>query len=295
MNSIGKLYQELGEQAKAKHYYEMAMRSEWGKPPASAWSDKASLSFVAVGGNASSQTTGFANEYTYNWSAASALAFNASAVRVATRLATYSATGSSPDNFQLSNTTADQVTVADYTASARFTQNLTERTLWFAGGGWERNLPAGIDNRAVVSAGTGYWWTRTERRTFHTDLGLGYTKAIPVVEAPGFPVSYATVNVIVAYEQKVNMGAEFTSSLSWANSLRESGNFLAIWHNDLSTTLSRRLALKVGYALTYNNRPAFQAVPIILAAPAAPVVSGQALVRLKPLDTLFTMGMVLSL
>ena len=211
LNSIGKVYQDLGDQAKSMHYYELALQQEWGKPTAPAWSDKASLSYVAVGGNASSQTTGFANEYTYSWSAASALTFKASAVRVATRLATYSATGSSPANFVLSNTAADQVTVADYTASARFAQNLTDRTLWFAGGGWERNIPAGIDNRAMECAGVGYWWTRTDRRTFQTDLGLGYTKAIPVVEAPGFPVSYATINAIVTYEQNMGLPANHVS------------------------------------------------------------------------------------
>jgi len=94
--------------------------------------------------------------------------------------------------------------------------------------------------------------------------------------------------------QNIYTGAVFTSTLSWTNALRESGNFLAVWHNDLSTTINRRLALKVGYAMTYNSRPAFQAVPIVPAAPAPPVVSGQALVQLKPLDTLFTMGLVLS-
>lgn len=51
--------------------------------PKQPWSDKASLSYVAVGGNASSQSLGFANEYKYAWSDAS-FAFNLGGVRVAT-------------------------------------------------------------------------------------------------------------------------------------------------------------------------------------------------------------------
>ena len=37
-----------------------------------------------------------------------------------------------------------QVTTADYTANARFAQNLSDRFLWFAATGWERNIPAGL-------------------------------------------------------------------------------------------------------------------------------------------------------
>jgi tetratricopeptide (TPR) repeat protein len=294
LNNLGGLYRDLGEPAKARNAFELALQQEWGKPSVPLWVDKANLSFVAMGGNASSQTMGFANEFTYNWSAASALAINAAAVRVASRVASTSATGSSPSNFELSNTETDQVTAADYTANARFAQDLTEKYLWFAGGGWERNIPAGIDNRAVGSVGAGVWWTRSDRRSVQTDLGLGYTKAVPVVQSPGFPVSYATVTAVVAYYQKIGAAAAFTSNLSWANALRESGNFLAVWHNDLETTISRRLALKVGYTVTYNNRPAFQAVPIVLAGSVPPVVVGQTFVELKKLDTLFNLGLVVS-
>ena len=115
-----------------------------------------------------------------------------------------------------------------------------------------------------------------------------------VVEAPGFQVSYATGNVVVNVEQKLGSTTLFDSNLAWADSLKEESNYLATWHNDLSTTLSRRLALKLGYVMTYNNRPASQAVPIILTGSAPPVVLGHALVQLKKLDTLFNLSLVIS-
>ena len=294
LKSIGKVYQDLGDPSKAFHYNEQALQVEWAIPPIPPWTDKASLSFLVVGGNATSQSFGFSNDYTRNWSAASALTFSLAAVRVATRMTTYSATGSSPTSFELSSTETSQVTTADYTANARFAQNLSERVLWFAATGWERNIPAGLDDRTVGSAGMGYWWKKTDRTKVRTDFGLGYTKAVPVVEAPGFQVSYATGNVVVNVEQKLGSTTVFDSNLAWADSLNEERNYLATWHNDLSTTLSRRLALKMGYVMTFNNRPASQAVPIILTGSAPPVVLGHALVELKKLDTLFNLSLVIS-
>jgi tetratricopeptide (TPR) repeat protein len=294
LSSIGKVYRDLGNQAKAFQFEEQALRREWGNPPLPPWTDKASLSFLVVSGNATSQSFGFSNDYTRNWSDASALTIGLAAVRVATRLTTYSATGSSPTSFTLSSTQTDQVTTADYTANARFAQNLTEEILWFAAGGWERNLPAGLDDRTVGSAGLGYWWTRTPRSKFRTDLGLGYTKAVPVVEAPGFQVSYATGNMVVSYERKLGAASVFASNLNGADSLTEGRNFLAVWRNDLSTSLSRRLTLKVGYVMTYNNRPASQAVPIFLTGSAPPVTLGNTLVELKKLDTILSASLVVS-
>ncbi|HJV22453.1 MAG TPA: hypothetical protein VJ570_07145, partial [Holophagaceae bacterium] len=68
--------------------------------PAPAWTDKASLSFVSVGGNAQSSSLGFANEYLYKWTDAS-FAFNLAGVRVNTTNITRSATGTSATNYTL--------------------------------------------------------------------------------------------------------------------------------------------------------------------------------------------------
>ena len=55
--------------------------------PRRPWSDKATLSYISVDGNAKSQSFGFANEYKYTWSRSS-LVFKAGGVRVGTRSST---------------------------------------------------------------------------------------------------------------------------------------------------------------------------------------------------------------
>jgi putative salt-induced outer membrane protein YdiY len=296
LRDLGGLCDDLGEKGKALGYFQQALQRELGKPgpPAPNWTDKASLSFVDVGGNAVSQSLGFSNQFIYNWTTASSLAFNAGAVRVSSRTTTYAATGSSPTSFTLATLETNAVTTADYQANVRYAQDLTERLLWFAGAGWERNLPAGIAGRTAGSAGLGYWWIRTDSRKFRTDLGAGYTHAAPVTRAPGFRVDYATWNAAASFEQKVGAASVLTSNLGGAAATGDARNFLVGWHNEFSTAVSRRLALKVGYVLSYNNRPASEAVPIIRTGSVPAALLGQTFVTLKKLDTQFTTSLVIS-
>lgn len=222
------------------------------------------------------------------------MTFNLQVVRIATQNTTYSATGSSPSRFTLVTTRTDQVTTADYLAKLRFAEDLGSRWQAFSEAGWERNIPAGIVGRTAWSAGLGYWWIRTDRRKVRTDLGAGYTHAEPVTPAPGFQIGFATWNAAVAYEQKIGSGSAFSSHLNGADATGDASNFLVVCRNDFSTNLSRRLALSVGYGLTYNNRPASQTVPILQTGSTPPVVLGQAFVPLRRLDTQFTTGLVIS-
>ena len=247
-----------------------------------------------VGGNAVSQSVGLANEFNYHWNDGASVAFNLQAVRISTRTAAYSATGSSSTSYTLDTTRTSQAATADYLAKLRFAKDLGDRFLDFAEGGWERNIPAGIESRTAGSAGLGYWWIRTDTRTVRTDLGAGYTHAQPVVEAPGFRIGYATWNAAANFQQKFGAASVFTSNLSAAAATGDLANLLAVWLNDFSTSLTRRLALKVGYTMTYNNRPASQAVPILLGGSSPPVVVGQAFVTLKKLDSQFTTSLVIS-
>ncbi len=116
LNDIGNVYRDQDDQAKAVDFYQQALQRELGKPGPRRpnWTDKASLSFVDVSGNAKSQSFGFSNEFIYNWTDATALTVNAGAVRVATDTTTCSATGSSPDSFTLARTETNLVTTEEY-------------------------------------------------------------------------------------------------------------------------------------------------------------------------------------
>lgn len=296
LNDLARVAGDLGRTEQALAFNQQALQRELDKPPSPAprWADKASLSFVDVGGNAVSQTIGLANELTYRWSEAGTLTFNLQAVRIATHSTTYSAEGSSPASFTLATERTDQVTTADYLSRLRFAEDLGRGFLAFTEGGWERNIPAGIKDRTAGSAGLGYWWISTDTCKVRTDLGAGYTHAEPVTPAPGFQIGYGTWNGAASYDQKIGASAAFASRLNGAFDTGDLANYLAVWTNDFTTSLTRRLSLKVGYSLTYNNRPASQAVPIVLGGSVPPVVLGHAFVTLKKLDSQFLTSLVIS-
>ncbi|WLT29955.1 YdiY family protein [Geothrix sp. PMB-07] len=262
--------------------------------PKQAWSDKGSLSYVSVGGNAASQSLGFANEYKYTWSDA-AFAFNLGGVRVSTTTFARSASGTSLANATVVQTSDTETSSESYYANLRYDRNLSDRLQWFASGGWERNLPAGLEARTSALAGLGHWWIKEDRTKCFTDAGLGYTKETQVFRPAGADTGYATFRLGAKVEQKVFATSLLASELTLSDSLKHSQNYLAVWRTAFTTNLSSRLALKVAYDVTYKNQPASVAVDVTQTPVATPpVVIGQVPYQLKKTDTVFTTSLVVT-
>ncbi len=262
--------------------------------PKRPWSDKAALSYVAVGGNASSQSLGFTNEFKYTWADAT-FAFNAGGVRVATTTIDRSALGSSLATATVQETRTSKTSTETYYANLRYDHNITERLLWFGAAGWERNLPAGLEARYTGLVGLGYWWTKEDRTKFFTDAGVGYTKETPVFRPVGTEDGFATFRLGAKFEKKLFATSSFTSELNLSDSFKDTQNYLAVWRNGFTTNLSSRLALKVGYDVTYKNKPAFVGVDVVQTPVATPpVILGQVPFQLKKTDTVFTTSLVIN-
>ncbi len=272
----------------------VALLAQAPAAPPSNWTDKASLSYVSVGGNAQSQSLGFANEYLYKWTDSS-FAFNVAGVRVSTTNITRSASGTSATNYTLVETKTQQTTTEAYNSLLRYDHKLSAQTFWFGAGTWDRNRPSGLDNRYKGILGVGVTWSESDRTKFRTDFGLGYTKEDPLFRPAGFTDSNATWQLGAKLEQKVLATSTFGSELSLSGSLKESKDWLGTLKNTFTTTLSRRLALKVGYDLAYRNKPNVLGIDIIETPVATPpVVLGKAPVELKKLDTVFTTSLVIT-
>lgn len=262
--------------------------------PKRPWSDKASLSFVSVGGNAQSQSFGFANEYKYTWDDAT-FAFNAGGVRVNTTTFNRSASGPDLNNVTVVQTETTATTAASYYANLRYDHNITDRLHWFGAAAWDRNVPSGIDSRTIGTGGLSYQWIKEDRTKFRTDLGLGYTKITPVLRTPGFQDSFGTWSFGAAFEKKFLAASSFTSNLTLTDSLKDSQDYLGVWQNALTVAMSPHLALQVGYTLTYKNKPASIGVDVVQTPVATPpVILGQVPVLLKKTDTMFTTSLVVT-
>lgn len=262
--------------------------------PKRPWTDKASLSFVSVDGNAKSQSFGFTNEYKYAWADAT-FAFNAGGVRVGTTTFNRSASGPDLGDVTVVETETTATTAENYFATFRFDHMISDRFFWFASAAWDRNVPSGIDSRTVGTGGLGRWWIKEDRAKLRTDLGLGYTRITPVLETPGFEDSFGTWSLGASFEKKFLAASLFTSNLQVTDSLKDSQDYLGVWQNALTVSMSTHLALQVGYNLTYKNKPASIAVDVVQ-TPAAtpPVILGQVPVPLKKTDTQFTASLVIT-
>lgn len=264
------------------------------EPPKSPWSDKAALSYVAVGGNATSQSLGFSNDYKYAWSKAS-IAFSLGGVRVAATTVDRTALGPDLASAAVTETRTTKTSTESYFANLRYDHHLSDRLEWFGAGGWERNIPAGLKARYTGIAGLGHWWVKEDRTKVFTDAGAGYTKETPVLSTAGTDNAFATFRFGAKVEQKLFDASVFTSELAVSDSFKDSQNYLAVWRSAFTTNLSARLALKVGYDVTYKNKPAFVGVDVVQTPVAdPPVVLGQVPFQLKKTDTVFTTSLVIT-
>lgn len=262
--------------------------------PKRAWTDKGSLSFVSVGGNAQSQTFGFSNEFKVGWGPAS-LAFNLGGIRVNTT--TFNRTASGPDlgHAVVYQTETTATTAETYFANLRYDHTMSERFLWFTSAAWDRNVPSGIDSRLIANAGVGYWWIKRDRTRWRTDLGAGYTRIVPVLATPGAEDRYASWVFGTSFEQQFLAASTFNTSLQLTDSFKNSQDYQAVWQTGLSVAMSTRLALKVAYNLVYKNLPASVAVDVVQTPVAnPPVILGQVPVLLKKADTTFTTSLVIT-
>lgn len=271
-----------------------SLMAQTPEPPKSPWSDKAALSYVSVGGNATSQSLGFSNDYKYTWSDA-VFAFNLGGVRAGATTVARSAYGADLSTATVVETRTTTTSTESYFTNLRYDHHLSERLEWFGAVGWERNIPAGLEGRYSGVLGLGHWWIKDERTQFFTDAGLGYTKETPVLSRPGTDEAFTTFRIGAKLEQKLFEASHFTSEATVTDSLKDHQNYLVVWRNAFTTNLSSILALKIGYDITYKNKPAYVGVDAVQTPVATPpVILGQVPFQLKTTDTAFMTSLVIT-
>lgn len=248
---------------------------------AKGWSDTAEFSFVATEGNSESTSLGFKNVLVREWDRSS-LTFRAGGIRVESTGPREAVNGVVRDG--PSETTAD-----NYYANGRYDRKITRRLFWFAGAGWDRNRPAGIENRYVVEAGVGNVWFDRDTLKFKTNYGITYTDQEDVVPTPGVDETFLGARFAWSYLNKLTETTTYTNVFAVDENLDETSDWRADMTNGLAVAMSERLALKVGLQLLYDNEPALELVPNSDGAgnplPPVPFV-------LDELDTILTVSLV---
>ena len=228
--------------------------------PELGWSNAAELTMVFTGGNAESSTLGFRNELARTWENANLL-LDVSALRAESTTVTRTAVAT-PTMFQVNESSISTLTAANYYARGQYDHNITERTFWFAGSGWERNTFSGIAHRYTANGGVGNTWLNDERSTFKTSYGLSVTRQDDVVNVDGIR-TFAGLRLSYDYRRQLTDNTEFTSGLVADQNLDETDDFRTDFVNAVTVNMNSLLALTVRWRLLFDGQPSPIEVPLV--------------------------------
>ena len=250
------------------------------------WSDTAELTVVFTGGNAESSTLGVKNALVRTWEAAS-LVVAAGALRAESTTFVRRAVGASPTSFQVTKEGVSALTAESYYARAQYDHEISARTFWYAGGGWDRNTFAGVQNRYSGGAGLGNTWVDTDHSTFKTGYGLTVTRQEDVV---GTNDTFGGLRLSYDYRRQLTDTSEFTSVLVADENLSEAGDFRSDLTNAIAVSTSSQLALKVSWQLLYDRQPSLVGLPL-LGVEGGPI-GDTVFTELDAVDNLLTFALV---
>ena len=272
----------------------LALPVQAAAEPATSWSDKAELSYVATDGNAEASTIGFKNELIRKWEK-SVFALKTGGIRVETTKFTRFAVGPDDMNFTITEQTDQEITAENYYLNGRYGRTINEHYYWHVGAGWERNEPSGTRNRYSGVAGVGNIWIRRDDLTFRTDYGLTFTKQEDIVELPGINDTFAGLRITSKYEKKFGETTTFLNDTILDENFDETSDLRVDMTNSVSVTMNSRLALKVSLQWLFDNEPAFEQVGLFIPPNVFPGTPDELVPReLDNLDTIFTTSLVIN-
>jgi putative salt-induced outer membrane protein YdiY len=257
-------------------------------PPKLGWSDTAEFSYVQTAGNSESSTLGLNNRLARRWENA-LFAFKLGAIRAESTTFERSAIGTI-DDYYVDEQATSALTAENYYLNAQYDRKISDRLVWNAGAGWDRNTFAGIENRYAVFAGLGNVWINKETVKFKTDYSVTYTQRDEVVDDPSREENFAGFRFAWDYLNKFGDATTFTNTLVLDDNLQE----MSDWRGDttfaVAVAMSKTLALKASLRFLYANEPAKEELALVPGTEENPTV----LVPLEKLDTIFTTSLVVA-
>lgn len=262
-------------------------------PPSKSWTNKTELAYVLTSGNSESSTLGFKNEFQRVWDR-NTLTVKAGALKVESTKFSRTAVVD-PGGVTILTDEVTEKTAENYFLNGRYERKISERFFWYVGAGWDRDRPAGIDDRTIGEAGAGNQWVATDTMKWKTYYAATYTDQTDVARDPltgeQFSDSFAGARLGSDFFWKFTANAEYQNVTDFYYNFDDSDDWRGDMLNSLSVALNRVLALKASLRWKYRNQPAFEEVAIVNPAPGDPTV---ALYELDELDTIFTTSLVIN-
>ena len=246
---------------------------------------------VLTAGNSETSTLGFKN--LYNWKAGkSAVEVKAGATRAETTFKDRIAIDD-PNGIQISTIEFTDTTTEIYYLNGKYGREISKRTYWFVGAGWDRNIPAGVKNRYMAEAGLSNIWRSDDHLTFRTDYSATYTDQEDVVENPTVDQSFPGIRLSYTYKHQFGKSTTYDSILVLDENLDMTSDFRADFTNSVAVAMNKTLALKVSLQWLYDNEPSFGEITLFNPGDLNTPI-GTIPYQLDELDTIFTTSLVVN-
>jgi putative salt-induced outer membrane protein YdiY len=198
--------------------------------PPPTWDVSGELSFVAVGGNTSTNTLGLGAD------------------------ALYRGTGSTTRGTLgfVRSETGDVTQARSLLATVRHGKTVRERLEAFGQVSFGQDRFAGIDARTSAEAGLAYTTSLPRGQSLTTEGGLGYTIERRL---EGEHLDFASATGSVRYAWKVRTGLEIAEDFNVVADLEDAANWRTRNIAALTVAMTRLLSFRASHVTEYRNRP----------------------------------------
>ena len=190
----------------------------------------------------------------------------------------------------VTDTTA--TTASSYGLALIYRKNISERFYWYTGASWYQNVFAGIDDRYIAGGGLGYTFIKDTRNLLKGELGLDYTRQVPLAPPPPDVTQtddFFGMRGYLGYEFKISEKSRLTEDLNLFSNFDTSSAWRVNSVTALTAGFTDNLALKVSYTVLYSNEPLATTI-----APDGGAVGPNATYTFDTTDTFLAVALVVN-
>lgn len=135
---------------------------------------------------------------------------------------------------------------------------------WFTRLEWDRDVPAGIENRYSGIAGLGNDWVDNEKHRFWTEYGWTFNRERRRVEGLDRATNFPGLRLEWEFWWKISESSEYRNYLVANQNLDDTADLRAEMRHELEVGISERFSLLVSLEQFYDDDPPLNSLPIVV-------------------------------
>lgn len=148
--------------------------------------------------------------------------------------------------------TDGETSASTWTGNVRMDYALSERVSLFVLGGYERNRFAGISSRFEETAGVGFRVLKGPRDILETEAGISFIQERTTTDLDD---TFSAGRAAALFKHYFNKSSYFQQTAEALPNLEDSDDLRLNSETSLIAPLSGNIALKLAYAIRFDNQP----------------------------------------